>query len=81
MRTSYLHNIYHRIYLTSKDIDNRAQGTRLLSELLTHLQQHVLSKDEGILFVMFWSLFLQIFIAACSPIKIEYLKMYTYIIN
>lgn len=34
------------IYLTSKDIDNRAQGTRLLSELLTHLQQHVLSKDE-----------------------------------
>ena len=35
------------IYLTSSDVDNRSQGTRLLSHVLANLSTHTLLLDEG----------------------------------
>lgn len=35
-----------RVYLTSTGVDNRCQGTRLLSEVLTHLHSHTLPQDD-----------------------------------
>ena len=37
----------HRMYLTSTAVDSRSQGTRLLSEVLTHLHSHPLPQDDG----------------------------------
>lgn len=36
-----------RVYLTSTAVDNRCQGTRLLSEVLTHLHSHTLPQDDS----------------------------------
>lgn len=37
----------YRVYLTSTVVENRARGTRLLSEVMTHLHTHQLPPDDG----------------------------------
>ena len=46
----------YSVYLTSKDVDHRAQGTKLLSALLQNLTTLDLSLDEGMhaLTIVLW---------------------------
>lgn len=42
------------VFLTSTNVENRSQGTRLLSEVLSHLHSHALSPDEVHYVVVFY---------------------------